>query len=478
MYTKTARKILFIDCQILQTAAFDRGMGKYTISLIREVARLNADKGDNHEIRLIFSASLEGGERIKAIMQLIGDPLISYSTLSLPSEIDKGDLLEKERIARRELTIYLSEHADADITYLMTAPFFVGFPSVFPDNPSIKKVAIVYDITPQKIWHLQKIFPDNLYFNHYRIFIEADLLLTISAAVRDELVDIVGIPAAKIQHIDGGPMAIVDPAPQSNVFDGSYTLMVTGAIIHKNNLRAVRAFHKFNQRHQNKYTLYITSTFGDEEKNLLRKIDKNVVFTGNISDAELGYGYSHASVVLFPSLAEGLGMPVLEAALYGASVACSDIPVLSELGKNAFVLFDPTNIDDIARALDDVVVGKELEQRKNALAETVSKYTWSRTAELLLQYCHNAHMKELTKRSVVMRVTSVGDDTAGAELANFWYLYLSNVYDDVRLQETAPSSTDKIPSIARYINAQHSEVVRDHVQSPTYIDIADPGSFF
>lgn len=475
-HTKKAKRILFIDCQILQTAAYDRGMGKYTTSLVKEVARQNAVSGDYHEIKLIFNKSLEVKTRIETILRLLDVPSLSYDILPLPSEIDKGNLNEKEHAARLELDKYFARFNDSEITYLMTAPFFVGFPSVFPSSSAIKKVAIVYDITPQKIWHLQKIFPDNLYFNYYHTFIEADLLLTISAAVRDELVDIVGVPADKIQHIDGGPMAIAEPARTSTIFTASYVLMVSAPIVHKNNERAVRAFHEFNQAQGGKYKLYITSTFGEDTQSLLKKIDANVIFTGNISDAELAYGYKHASIVLFPSLAEGLGMPVLEAALHGAPVACSNIPVLSELGKKAFMFFDPTDINDIARVLGETIAEGSQFDTRAALQDTVEKYTWSRSASRLLHFCADARPQKLSLRSVKLHVPNVGTDTAAAELGNYLYMYLSNVYNDVRLEESAVRGTDEVPAVARYVRPYRQGVDEDTDLVHGYI--SDRGNFF
>jgi glycosyltransferase involved in cell wall biosynthesis len=82
------------------------------------------------------------------------------------------------------------------------------------------------------------------------------------------------------------------------------------------------------------------------------RLEDQVRFTGFISAAELLALYRLAQFVVFPSLFEGAGLPVLEAMEQGVPVACSAIPPLREYAGEAALYFDPARTDEVAQALD------------------------------------------------------------------------------------------------------------------------------
>jgi hypothetical protein len=110
----------------------------------------------------------------------------------------------------------------------------------------------------------------------------------------------------------------------------------------------------------------------------------NVILTGTVSDEELKAYYKHAAVLLFPSLDEGLGLPLLETVDFGGTVACSNIPVFKEITDDAFYFFDPVSVDDIAKTLVDAVIDKKSDRRAEQYKEIRSKFTWRNSAEILI----------------------------------------------------------------------------------------------
>lgn len=94
-------------------------------------------------------------------------------------------------------------------------------------------------------------------------------------------------------------------------------------------------------------------------------LDGSVYFTGHLHVRDLLAAYQSAQVLVFPSLFEGLGMPVLEAFWVGLPVAASRLPPIEETGGDAVAYFDPLRPEDIARVLRQVWVDEEL---KNSLA--------------------------------------------------------------------------------------------------------------
>jgi glycosyltransferase involved in cell wall biosynthesis len=104
-----------------------------------------------------------------------------------------------------------------------------------------------------------------------------------------------------------------------------------------------------------------------------------------IPAADLEGLYALAEAVVFPSLYEGFGLPVLEAMARGVPVACSDRSSLPEVAGAAALLFDPEDVDAmrvaIERLLDDEALRAQLAV---AGPEQAARFSWERTTELTL----------------------------------------------------------------------------------------------
>ena len=105
-------------------------------------------------------------------------------------------------------------------------------------------------------------------------------------------------------------------------------------------------------------------------------------FLGWISAAELEGLYAAASCFVFPSLAEGFGLPVLEAMARGVPVACSARGSLAEVAGDAALLFDPESEPAIADAIKTLLGDPALRERlRQAGRAQAARFTWSQTAE-------------------------------------------------------------------------------------------------
>ena len=112
---------------------------------------------------------------------------------------------------------------------------------------------------------------------------------------------------------------------------------------------------------------------------------KNIIFTDFVEDTELNWLYSHATAYVFPSLMEGFGLPGLEAMAHGAPVISSNATCLPEIYGTAAHYFDPKNVDDIARAITEVLGNEKLQQKLAASGyEQIKKYSWKKMAEQTL----------------------------------------------------------------------------------------------
>jgi glycosyltransferase involved in cell wall biosynthesis len=113
----------------------------------------------------------------------------------------------------------------------------------------------------------------------------------------------------------------------------------------------------------------------------------NVHFTGYVSEAEKLDIVRRSAGLVFPSFSEGFGIPVVEGAIFGRPVICSDIPVFREITGGLARYINPTRTDDLVRAVRDILRGPAEAARHAApLRELcVNRYRQSAMAKRLTE---------------------------------------------------------------------------------------------
>ncbi len=100
--------------------------------------------------------------------------------------------------------------------------------------------------------------------------------------------------------------------------------------------------------------------------------------------------YLSSTALVYPSLYEGFGLPLLEAMSMGCPVICSNIPVMKEIGGDAVRYFDPNNIDDMTASIEQTIYSER--NRKSLIKKGFEKnknFSWTKCAKETLAIYNN-----------------------------------------------------------------------------------------
>jgi len=170
----------------------------------------------------------------------------------------------------------------------------------------------------------------------------------------------------------------------------SYALYPANTWRHKNHQRLIEALAHYRDLHGEAPTLVLTGVGKEGQADLERAIDRHGLgglarMLGYVPRDELPALYAGAACLVFPSLFEGFGIPLVEAMLVGCPIAAANVTSIPEVVGDAAVLFDPLDRADICRALAAILrdpgLAADLRRRGRARAELFSA---SRTATLTL----------------------------------------------------------------------------------------------
>ncbi len=112
---------------------------------------------------------------------------------------------------------------------------------------------------------------------------------------------------------------------------------------------------------------------------------EHLYMPGFVDDADKGALYAGALGLVFPTLYEGFGFPILEAMLCGTPVIASTTSSLPELAGEAALLVDPLDVEAISAALERISTDAALRARLIAAGRPQAQhFTWDRAAEAVL----------------------------------------------------------------------------------------------
>jgi glycosyltransferase involved in cell wall biosynthesis len=167
---------------------------------------------------------------------------------------------------------------------------------------------------------------------------------------------------------------------------------------HKNHARLLSALRIYKNVYQHRLHLVVSGKLEHENRSaeefaIAAGVTDQVIDLGFVSASDLPGLYSAASALVFPSLFEGFGIPLLEAMACGCPVVAADVTSIPEVVGEAGILFDPFNPDDMARKIHQVVTDKSLRQELVVRGRDRAKqFSWAKVIKDL----ENAYQQVIT----------------------------------------------------------------------------------
>jgi glycosyltransferase involved in cell wall biosynthesis len=189
-----------------------------------------------------------------------------------------------------------------------------------------------------------------------------------------------------IEQFAGVTAADMAAARELYRLPGRYVLTVGAHRPHKNHQVLVRALAALPEPVSLVIVGYFDPAFPEPLPALIARLglESRVLLLPEVADRWLPAIYRAASVFAFPSLAEGFGIPALEAMACGVPVVASDIPALAEVTRSAALLVDPRDVAAWTTAIGSVLTSRTLADRMSAAGTGVARaQTWSRGAAAL-----------------------------------------------------------------------------------------------
>ena len=179
----------------------------------------------------------------------------------------------------------------------------------------------------------------------------------ISEKTKNEVIALTGCNPDKIKVINNPVSNYIHHSKKSFNKENPVLLFI-GSLPNKNLNRVIEALKGLN------CILNIIGHADEQQQAKMKEYNIHYVIEKNVSNEEMAARYEHADIILFPSLYEGFGLPVIEGFKAGRAVLTSEISPLKELSDGAAWLVDPYSTDSIRNTLERIIHDEETRHRK------------------------------------------------------------------------------------------------------------------
>ncbi len=221
-------------------------------------------------------------------------------------------------------------------------------------------------------------------------------IIAASAFIRDDLIAH-GIGAEKIEVVHNGidhksfypAIALDTDVVNIKPFAIKRPYFIYGSRLsgpEKKHIELIKAFTLFKERTQLPHRLVLAGADAPPYSSEIHKAafessaSSDIFLTGFFPHESFPQLYAGSDACVFPSVNEGVGLPVLEAMATGVPVLCSNAGALSEMAENAALYFNSNNIEEIERALEQIVSDQTLRAALSQKGiERAAHFSWENT---------------------------------------------------------------------------------------------------
>lgn len=232
-------------------------------------------------------------------------------------------------------------------------------------------------------------------------------VICVSEATRQEFLRLSGYPPERTHVIHEGVGEEFFVEPEGDPFErlglprARYLLHIGHVFPYKNIPGLLRVFSQLaGDKGSDLFLLRVGGPFTQEQQHLAQQlgIETRIRHLGYVQFEHLPLLYRCAELLLFPSLDEGFGFPVLEAMASGLPVVASQRGALPEVAGQAALLADPSHPTALADHVRDLLKDSALRSKlKEAGRQRARQFTWNRTGQQTLEIYRRVHQEALSR---------------------------------------------------------------------------------
>ena len=355
-----AKKNIIIDATgIVNTPT---GLGKYSYYLLESLV-----KHHSYNFTILYKKDLLSPHPLFKLK----DEHVTFASVDAPTIGPK-----------REYTIFgIRDFINQNDLYHCLSSFLPAF------GVRIPTLVTIHDLKYLLFPHFFNNYLKSLYYKWIvqRGVRRASSIIAVSHSTKKDI-ESLSVPSDKIQVVYEAPTILTNSTEElpGAVRGKKYLLFVGENRPHKNIRRIIMAYkiarHKLHKLKDHALYLVIAgSRFGPISK---EQKDDGIIFVGAVDDNTLIPLYKNALALVYPSLYEGFGLPIIEAMKLGTPVITSNCSSMKEVAGNAAVLVDPGDSEQIARAMARLVVDKnERIKLRKIGSRRVKCFSWGNAAE-------------------------------------------------------------------------------------------------
>lgn len=392
-----------IDMQGAQTSGSrNRGIGRYTLSLTKEMVRQRG----SHEVILVLSGLFP--HTVEPIRDTFND-LLPQENIRVWDAVGPVAALDQANESRR-LAAEISREAflaGLGPHIVLNTSLFEGFvddglTSIGRFTSPLTTAVILYDLIPliHRSLYLSNPAVEQWYLTKLAHLRRADLLLAISSSSRQEAIDYLGFPHEKVVTISTACDSHFKPVAMTENGRAHLKeryglvrpfLMYTGGVDHRKNIEGlIRAYAGLSKTLRASHQLAVVCSIQGTDRERLAALarkeglgEDELVITGFVPEDDLVQLYNGCKLFVFPSWHEGFGLPALEAMACGSPAIGSNLSSIPEVIGREDALFDPFSDGEMAAKIEQVITNEAFrdELARYGLGQA-KKFTWTETARL------------------------------------------------------------------------------------------------